>query len=136
MKKKKNVFRHATLIAASMATMAANGQSDTISTDTTLWYNQTQQLDEVVIKSSLPKTRTKGDAMRTTVAGSILEKAGTVSDMLNKVPMLEAERDGAVKVVGRGDAEVYINGRKVQDIIRNCNRTRSLILLVLTALME
>ena len=124
MKKIKNVFRHATLIAASMATTAANGQSDTISTDTTLWYNQTQQLDEVVIKSRLPKTRTKGDAMRTTVAGSILEKAGTVSDMLNKIPMLEAERDGAVKVVGRGDAEVYINGRKVQDI-KELSRLRS-----------
>lgn len=86
--------------------------NETLSTDSTIWYNQTLQLEEVVIKSSLPKTRAKGDAMRTTVAGSILEKAGTVSDMLNKVPMLEAERDGVVKVVGRGDAEVYINGRQ------------------------
>jgi len=74
-----------------------------------------QMLGEVVVKSQLPKTLVKGDAMRTTVAGTILEKAGTVNDALSKIPSLEAERDGAVKVLGRGDAEVYINGRRVQD---------------------
>ena len=75
----------------------------------------TQILGEVVVKSQLPKTHAKGDAMRTTVAGTILEKAGTVSDALSKIPSLEAERDGGVKVLGRGDAEVYINGRRVHD---------------------
>ncbi|MBR3451584.1 MAG: TonB-dependent receptor [Muribaculaceae bacterium] len=76
----------------------------------------TLMLGEVVVKSQLPKTRVKGEAMRTTVEGTILEKAGTVADALARVPSLEAERDGAVKVLGRGDAEVYINGRKVQDM--------------------
>ena len=75
----------------------------------------TQLLGEVVVKGQLPQTHAKGDAMRTTVAGTILEKAGTVSDALSKIPSVEAERDGAVKVLGRGDAEVYINGRRVQD---------------------
>ena len=84
----------------------------------------TQLLKEVVVKSQLPKTHVKGDAMRTTVAGTILEKAGTLSDALAKIPSLEAERDGAVKVLGRGDAEVYINGRKVQDI-KELTRLRS-----------
>ena len=73
-------------------------------------------LGEVVVKSQLPKTRVKGEAMRTTVEGTILEKAGTVADALARVPSLEAKRDGAVTVLGRGDAEVYINGRKVQDV--------------------
>ena len=77
--------------------------------------DDTQMLGEVVVKSQLPQTHAKGDAMRTTVAGTIREKAGTVSDALSKIPSLEAERDGAVKVMGRGDAEVYINGRRVQD---------------------
>lgn len=76
----------------------------------------TLMLGEVVIKSQLPKTRVKGEAMRTTVEGTILEKAGSVADALARVPSLEAERDGAVKVLGRGEAEVYINGRKVQDV--------------------
>ena len=81
-------------------------------------------LGEVVVKSQLPKTRVKGEAMRTTVEGTILEKAGTIADALAKVPSLEAERDGAVKVLGRGEAEVYINGRKVQDV-NELSRLRS-----------
>ena len=88
---------------------AANGLTIQMKKDT-------QMLGEVVVKGQLPQTHAKGDAMRTTVAGTILEKAGSVSDALSKVPSLEAERDGAVKVLGRGDAEVYINGRKVQDV--------------------
>ena len=96
---------------------AAQGLTITMKEDATL-------LGEVVVKSSLPKTHVKGDAMRTTVAGTVLEKAGTVSDALSKIPSLEAERDGAVKVLGRGDAEVYINGRKVQDL-KELSRLRS-----------
>jgi len=84
----------------------------------------TQLLNEVVVKGQLPKTHVKGDAMRTTVAGTILEKAGTINDALSKIPSLEAERDGGVKVLGRGDAEVYINGRRVQDI-KELSRLRS-----------
>ena len=75
-----------------------------------------KMLGEVVVKGQLPKTFAKGDAMRTTVAGTILENAGSVNDALSRIPSLEAERNGGVKVLGRGDAEVYINGRKVQDI--------------------
>ena len=84
----------------------------------------TQLLNEVVVKGQMPKTHVKGDAMRTTVAGTILEKAGTISDALSKIPSLEAERDGGVKVLGRGDAEVYINGRRVQDM-KELSRLRS-----------
>ena len=85
---------------------------------------EAQMVGEVIVKGQLPQTHAKGDAMRTTVAGTILEKAGTLSDALSKIPSLEAERDGAVKVVGRGDAEVYINGRRVQDM-KELSRLRS-----------
>ncbi|MCR4602542.1 MAG: TonB-dependent receptor, partial [Prevotella sp.] len=81
-------------------------------------------LDEVVVKGQLPRTHAKGDAMRTTVEGTILEKAGTITDALSKIPSLEAERDGGVKVLGRGDAQVYINGRRVQDM-KELSRLRS-----------
>ena len=116
-------FRLATLTVAMAATVQTQAQ-DSLSRDTTLWYNQTQKLGEVVVKSRLPKTRTRGDAMRTVVAGSILEKAGTASDALGKIPSIEAERNGSVKVTGRGDAEVYINGRRVQDL-NELSRLRS-----------
>ena len=85
---------------------------------------ETQMVGEVIVKGQLPQTHAKGDAMRTTVAGTILEKAGTLSDALSKIPSVEAERDGAVKVIGRGDAEVYINGRRVQDL-KELSRLRS-----------
>ena len=84
----------------------------------------TKLLKEVVVKGQLPKTHVKGDAMRTTVAGTILEKAGTVSDALSRIPSLEAKRDGGVTVLGRGEAEVYINGRRVQDV-KELSRLRS-----------
>ena len=96
---------------------AANGLTIQMKEDT-------KMLTEVVVKGQLPKTHAKGDAMRTTVAGTILEKAGTVSDALGKIPSLDAERDGGVKVLGRGDAEVYINGRRVQDM-KELSRLRS-----------
>ena len=122
---KKNVFRITAFMALMMMTMMTFAQSnDSLSTDSTMWFNQTQELSGVVVKGRLPKTRVKGDAMRTRVAGTILEKAGTVSDALSKIPSLEAERDGGVKVLGRGDAEVYINGRRVQDM-KELSRLRS-----------
>ncbi|MDE6179830.1 MAG: TonB-dependent receptor, partial [Phocaeicola sp.] len=74
----------------------------------------TQQLGEVVVKGDLPQTRLKDGARLTAVAGSILEKAGTAEDLLNRVPGLSAD-GGRVNVFGRGTAEVYINGRKVRD---------------------
>ena len=79
-------------MAAMMMTMVTFAQlNDSLSRDTTMWFNQTQELSGVVVKGRLPKTRVKGDAMRTTVAGTILEKAGTVSDALSKIPSLEAK---------------------------------------------
>ena len=96
---------------------AANGLTIQMKEDT-------KMLTEVVVKGQLPKTHVKGDAMRTTIAGTILEKAGTVSDALGKIPSLETERGGSVKVLGRGEAEVYINGRRVQDL-NELSRLRS-----------
>lgn len=73
-----------------------------------------QQLKGVVVEAGLPRTRIKGDAMVTTVAGSVLEKAGTGNDLLNKIPGLSAD-NGLVNVFGSGAAEIYINGRKMRN---------------------
>ena len=45
-----------------------------------------QLLGEVVVKGYLPKTQAKGDAMVTTVNGTVLEKAGTAEQLLDKSP--------------------------------------------------
>ena len=80
-------LRFAALMAAMMMTMMTLAQSNdsiisagapipelrsptrslsrSLSTDSTMWFNQTQELSGVVVKGRLPKTRVKGDAMRT-----------------------------------------------------------------------
>ena len=73
-----------------------------------------QLLGEVVVKGYLPKTQAKGDAMVTTVNGTVLEKAGTAENLLDKIPNVTAQ-NGAVTVFGRGTPEIYINGRKVRN---------------------
>lgn len=70
-------------------------------------------LGEVIVKANLPVTRAKGDAMVTTVTGTLLEKAGNANDLLDKIPNVSAG-GGSVNVFGSGQAEVYINGRKMR----------------------
>ena len=72
-------------------------------------------LKELTVKGTLPKTRVRGDAMRTIVNGSVLEQTTSATEMLKYLPNVKAE-SGSVSVIGRGDAEVYVNGRKVQDL--------------------
>lgn len=79
-----------------------------------LMQSDTQLLGEVVVKGNLPRTRIKGGAMITNVEGTLLEKAGTAENLLDKIPNVSAS-EGSVKVFGRGNAEVYINGRKMHD---------------------
>lgn len=73
-----------------------------------------QMLGEVTVKADLPKVQLKGDAQVTTVGGTVLEQAGTGNDVLNKIPCVSAE-EGAVNVFGSGEAEIYINGRKMRN---------------------
>lgn len=77
-------------------------------------FPDARQLNEVIVKSNLPKTHVKGNALITNIEGSVLEHSGTGIDLLNKIPMVEAKGED-VSVFGRGDAVVYINGREVKD---------------------
>ena len=74
----------------------------------------TQVLGEVVVKSDLPKTRLKGEGIVTSVGGTILEHAGTIERLLDRIPNVSA-KNGKIEVFGRGTPELYINGRKVRD---------------------
>ena len=74
------------------------------------------QIEEITVKASLPKTRMKGDAICTRVAGSVLEQAGTAEDVLSKVPGIVVKQ-GQIEVLGKGTPIYYINGRKVEDPI-------------------
>lgn len=71
-------------------------------------------LQEVLVKSQLPKTTLKGDAVVTTITGSVLEHSGNTNDVLSKVPGMIV-KNGSLEVLGRGTPEYYINGHKVTD---------------------
>lgn len=71
-------------------------------------------LGEVVVKSNLPKTILTNGGMKTTVAGSVLEKAGTMENLLDRVPNVSAQ-NGTIKVFGRGEPMIYINGKQMRD---------------------
>lgn len=73
-----------------------------------------EMLGEVVVKSSLPKTILKNGGMTTTVVGSVLEKAGTMENLLDRIPNVSAQ-NGSIKVFGRGEPVIYINGRQMRD---------------------
>ena len=71
-------------------------------------------LGEVVVKSSMPKTILKNGGMTTIVAGSVLEKAGTMEHLLDRIPNVSAQ-NGNIAVFGRGEPIIYINGRQMRD---------------------
>lgn len=72
-------------------------------------------LGEVVVKSDLPVTSIRGNALVTKVENSVLAHAGTADDVLRQVPMVLG-RDGNFEVFGHGKPLIYVNGRKVQDM--------------------
>jgi len=77
-------------------------------------YETTSSLDEVVVKSTLPKTTLKANAMVTDIVGSVLEHEGNALDVLGKVPGM-ISMGGNLEVIGRGAPLYYINGRKITD---------------------
>ena len=70
-----------------------------------------QLLGEVVVKGDLPKIQLKGDAQVTNVQNTILEKAGTGNDLLNKLPGVSAE-EGTVNVFGAGERKSISTGAR------------------------
>ena len=82
-----------TIVLSCLMTGTQAQNTDSITTGLTNFNDTTFALGGVTVKGNLPKTRVKGDAMRTIVAGTVLEKAGTVSDVLKRIPMLKTEKE-------------------------------------------
>ena len=74
-----------------------------------------RELREVVVKATRPATTMKGNALVTNIEGSSLAIAGTANDVLARVPMV-VDNGGTLEVFGKGAPEIYINGRKVNDL--------------------
>lgn len=71
-------------------------------------------LGDVIVKSSLPKSKLRNGTIITTVAGSVLEKSGSIENMLDRIPNVSSQK-GKISVFGHGEPVIYINGRLVKD---------------------
>lgn len=75
---------------------------------------ESMTLGDVIVKSSLPKSKLKNGAVITTVAGSILEKTGDIYNLLDRIPNVTTQ-NGKINIFGIGEPVIYINGKKVRD---------------------
>lgn len=72
------------------------------------------ELREVVVTANQPATRLEGSTLVTTVVGSPLQNLGTALDVLPRLPLVTVNEE-TVSVVGRGEPEIYIDGRPLRD---------------------
>lgn len=75
---------------------------------------ESMTLGDVIVKSSLPKSKLKNGAVITTVAGSVLEKTGNIYNLLDRIPNVTTQ-NGKINIFGIGEPVIYINGKKVRD---------------------
>ena len=99
----------ATTIALGVISANGQGQQDSLKS-----VSKMQELQEVVVKGNLPNTRLKGNAMITRIQGTPLSDAGTLGEMLVKVPGMTGT-DETPEVLGKGSPLIYINGRLMRD---------------------
>ncbi len=99
----------ATTIALAFISASGQEQQDSLKS-----VSMMQELQEVVVKGNLPNTRLKGNAMITRIQGTPLSDAGTLGEMLVKVPGMTGT-DEAPEVLGKGSPLIYINGRLIRD---------------------
>lgn len=89
-----------------------SGQTHDMGNITMTTENRT--LGAVVVKGRIPVHKMTAGGMITTVSNTPLEKLGTVSDVLEKVPGVI--RNGKTfEVFGKGEPLIYINKRQLQD---------------------
>lgn len=72
------------------------------------------QLQEIVVNANQPATKLVGSTLVTTIPGSNLANLGTAIDVLSLLPMIKVD-DLAVSVIGKNNAEIYIDGRPMRD---------------------
>ena len=75
---------------------------------------ETMNLQKVVIKGHQKTFEMTHEGLVTQVKGTPLSEAGTANDVIAQVPSVYGG-DGKYSVYGKGDALIYVNGRKLTD---------------------
>ena len=71
-------------------------------------------LSEITVVGHKPLVSMEKGILTTSVANSLLSSLGTAEDVLKHIPGLDA-KDDKYTVLGKGEAIIYIDNRKVQD---------------------
>ena len=71
-------------------------------------------LSEITVVGHKPLVSMEKGILTTSVANSLLSSLGTAEDVLKHIPGLDA-KDDKYTVLGKGEAVIYIDNRKVQD---------------------
>ena len=74
----------------------------------------TMNLQKVVVKGHRKTFEMTNEGLVTQVKGTPLSEAGTANDVMAQVPSVYGS-DGKYSVYGKGEALVYVNGRKLTD---------------------
>ena len=77
-------------------------------------YPETYILNGVTVKGEIPQYKMTSGGMTVDVQHSILHDIGTADDLLSMLPSVQG-KDGKFTVMSKGEPEIYINNKKVQD---------------------
>lgn len=73
-----------------------------------------RELQEIVVTAKHPVTKLVGNSLVSTISGSSLQDLGTCLDVLAQLPMITVE-DTDVSVVGKGNPEIFIDGKPLRE---------------------
>ena len=75
---------------------------------------ETYTIKGVMVKGEIPQYKMASGGISVDVQNSVLHDIGTVDDLLSMIPMVQ-KRDDKFEVLAKGEPEIYINSKKVND---------------------
>ena len=77
---------------------------------------ETYMVKGVEIKGEIPQYKMASGGMTVDVQHSLLHDIGNANDLLSMIPLVQQGKDGKFEVLAKGEPEIYINNKKVQDM--------------------
>ena len=75
---------------------------------------ETHTIGNVAVKGTVPPYKMTSGGVTVEVEHSILHDVGTADDLLSMLPLVQG-RDGEFTILAKGEPEIYINNKKVND---------------------
>jgi outer membrane receptor protein involved in Fe transport len=75
----------------------------------------TQTLNEVVITAKIPLLTQEQGKLIVSIENSMLSDAGSIPDMLSRVPGIITNSSGGITVLGKGSPIIYLNNKEINN---------------------